>query len=176
MPRKQRCQLIAGLALAGLLLAASYRAQPQTATALTGMVSSDAEGPMEGVLVKAKRVGGTITITVVSDKQGRYAFPPDRLKPGQYNLSIRAAGYDAAEPDTEVTVGRDSSECDLKLTRAKDLTSQIGLGELLASVPATPEQKDTLYSCVGCHAPTPIMQSTYDAEGWQATILANEEL
>lgn len=171
MSRKQLDLLIAGLALAGFLLAASYRAQPQPAAALTGIVSSDAEGPMEGVLVKAKRVGGTITITVVSDKQGRYAFPADRLKPGQYNLSVRAAGYDAAEPDMAVTVGTHSSECDLKLSKTKDLASQIGLGELLASVPATPEQKDTLYSCVGCHAPTPIMKSTYDSEGWQATIL-----
>src|SRR3984893_8147644 len=70
--------------------------------ALTGVVSSDAEGPMEGVLVKAKRVGGTITITVVSDDHGRYAFPADRLKPGEYTLAIRARGYDV--PKTTVTV------------------------------------------------------------------------
>ena len=37
---------------------------------------------MEGVLVKAKAVGGTITVTVVSDEHGHYAFPADRLKPG----------------------------------------------------------------------------------------------
>jgi hypothetical protein len=36
---------------------------------------------MEGVLVSAKRAGSTITVTVVSDAKGRYAFPANRLSP-----------------------------------------------------------------------------------------------
>ena len=35
--------------------------------ALQGTVSSDVEGKMEGVLVSAKKLGGTITVTVASD-------------------------------------------------------------------------------------------------------------
>ena len=50
--------------------------------ALTGLVSSADEGPMEGVLVSAKKDGSTITITVVTDAEGRYSFPADRLAPG----------------------------------------------------------------------------------------------
>ena len=50
--------------------AAPGRAQPSIA--LSGRVSSAEEGPMEGVLVSAKKTGSTITITVVSDEQGRY--------------------------------------------------------------------------------------------------------
>ena len=49
---------------------------------------------MEGVLVSAKKAGSTITITVVSDAQGRYSFPAGKLEPGQYALRIRAVGYD----------------------------------------------------------------------------------
>ena len=49
---------------------------------------------MEGVLVSAKKAGSTITITVVSDKDGRYSFPASKLEPGQYALRIRAVGYD----------------------------------------------------------------------------------
>ena len=45
------------------------------APALSGQVSSAEEGAMEGVLVSAKKAGATITITVVSDKDGRYSFP-----------------------------------------------------------------------------------------------------
>lgn len=37
---------------------------------------------MEGVLVSAKRVGGTITTAVVTGKTGLYVFPHGRLKPG----------------------------------------------------------------------------------------------
>jgi streptogramin lyase len=162
------CLMLAA-AFAGLLLSPECKAQP--ATALTGIVSSDAEGRMEGVLVSAKGVGGTITLTVVSDKNGRYAFPADRLRPGQYNLSIRATGYDASKPDMVVTVGEKSSEVDLKLVKAADVAKQLTLAEWLESVPGTEAQKDTLYGCVGCHASTPIFKSTYDAEGWKATIL-----
>src|SRR5947208_10701757 len=50
---------------------------------LTGQVTSPEEGPMEGVLVSAKRSASTITITVVSDREGRYRFPESRLSPGE---------------------------------------------------------------------------------------------
>src|SRR5262245_26793121 len=64
-----------------------------SAAALTGTVSSQEEGNMEGVLVNAKKEGSNITITVVSDDKGVYSFPADRLAPGKYTISIRAAGY-----------------------------------------------------------------------------------
>ena len=89
-------RLAAALRVALLFLAASLFsvdiATAQNAVALTGQVTSAAEGAMEGVLVNAKK--GTITITVVSDAQGRYSFPARKLSPGQYALSIRAIGYD----------------------------------------------------------------------------------
>ena len=50
------------------LLAAPAAAQ---AEALAGTVSSAEEGAMEGVLVSAKRAGSNMTVTVVTDAQGR---------------------------------------------------------------------------------------------------------
>src|SRR5579864_5650605 len=67
--------------------------------ALTGQVSSQEEGLMEGVLVSAKGAGTNITITVVSDSKGRYSFPKARLKPNKYAISIRAVGYEINSPD-----------------------------------------------------------------------------
>src|ERR1017187_4803380 len=49
------------------------RGQTPASTALSGQVSSKEEGPMEGVLVSAKKAGWTVTITVVTDQQGRYS-------------------------------------------------------------------------------------------------------
>src|SRR5205823_10260853 len=46
-------------------------AQARDAIALSGLVTSEEEGPMEGVLVSAKKSASTITITVVSDREGR---------------------------------------------------------------------------------------------------------
>src|SRR5688572_13170228 len=52
----------------GQALAAS-----DSSAVLSGVVTSEKEGPMEGVLVSAKL--GTVTTTVVTGKEGRYAFP-----------------------------------------------------------------------------------------------------
>ena len=69
-------------------------AQAQSAAALTGQVSSAEEGNMEGVVVSAKKDGSTITVSVVTDAQGRFSFPANRLEPGKYTLKARAVGYD----------------------------------------------------------------------------------
>ena len=88
-----------------LLQAGSAAAQAQSA-ALTGQVSSADEPAMEGVLVSAKKVGSAVTVTVVTNEQGRYAFPADRLELGSYAISIRAIGYKLDGPKTaEVAAG-----------------------------------------------------------------------
>jgi hypothetical protein len=86
-------------ALAWLTLApAQAQAQAQAGAALSGQISSAEEGAMEGVLVSAKREGSTITTTVVSNDKGAFSFPADRLAPGHYNITIRAAGYSLTGP------------------------------------------------------------------------------
>jgi virginiamycin B lyase len=149
---------------------ASHAQAGAAAVVVSGVVNSEAEGAMEGVLVSAKRVGSTISTTVVTDKQGRYSFPAGSLNPGEYKLSIRATGYDAANPNTTVTVGQKPTTVNLKLNKARDLASQLSSAEWFISIPGTPEQKDLLYRCIQCHTATPILQSTYDATGWLATI------
>src|SRR5215813_12007499 len=66
--------------------------------ALSGKVTSAEEGAMEGVLVSAKKEGGTITITVVSDASGQFSFPASKLGSGKYAITIRAIGYDLQGP------------------------------------------------------------------------------
>src|SRR5262249_51697185 len=82
--------------------------------ALTGSVSSQEEGPMEGVLVSAKKAGSTMRVTVASDQMGRYAFPRNRLEPGTYALSIRAVGYELDATKVEV-VSQKTATAELKL-------------------------------------------------------------
>ena len=95
--KTRRLLLIAGGALAALLLQAAsvrFHAQSQTPSALSGQVTSTEEGPMEGVVVSAKKDGSTISISVVTNAAGRFAFPVARLEPGHYALKARAAGYE----------------------------------------------------------------------------------
>src|SRR5262245_22290030 len=96
--------LTMALLSAALPFACPVAAQTQPAAALAGKVTSQDEGAMEGVLVSAKRAGSTMTVTVVSNAQGQYSFPRDRLEPGKYAVTIRAIGYELSAP-AQVDVG-----------------------------------------------------------------------
>ncbi len=166
--------VIAGLAVNLFLFQTGYDAHPaaaQTAVALTGQISSTDEGPMEGVLVSAKKSGSTVTITVVSDDKGRYSFPAKKLEPGQYSLFIRAVGYELVGSSViEVSAGK-SVNADLTLRKTQDLAAQLTNAEWLASVPGTQQQKSTLLSCVGCHTVERIVRSKYDIASFTQAIL-----
>src|SRR5205809_994381 len=85
--------LAVGLGLAVIALAITSFGQRGTIQALTGTVSSAEESRMEGVLVSAKHEGSNRIVTVVSNAEGVYSFPRNRLEPGRYDVSIRAVGY-----------------------------------------------------------------------------------
>src|SRR2546425_5911597 len=102
--------IILGLVFAGLVTA-----QNPSPSALTGKVTSQSEGTMEGVIVGAKKVGSTITTWVVSNAQGQYSFPRDRMQPGKYAVSIRAVGYEL--PSTSIDVTAPPTQLDLSLQK-----------------------------------------------------------
>jgi streptogramin lyase len=146
--------------MTGLVLAG---AQAQGASALTGLVTSAEEGPMEGVLVSAKKDGGTITVTVVSDQKGDYSFPTDRLDPGHYTIAIRAAGYNLDGPKA-VDVAGAGTKADIKLAKTKNLANQLSNAEWMLSAPGPDNVKGNLINCVECHTVQRIFASTHDAE------------
>jgi virginiamycin B lyase len=159
------------LSLAGALLIQSLAigaAFGETAPALVGHVSSNEEGAMEGVVVSAKRDGATITISVVTDQQGHYAFPATTLTPGHYALSIRAIGYELTGPDVADIVPERTTTADLKLVKTKDLASQLNSGEWLLSLPGTETQKKGLLNCNDCHSLPHIPASSHTAEEFVA--------
>jgi len=150
--------------LFGIFSAPSYA---QSQAALAGKVSSAEEGAMEGVLVSAKKTGSTITVTVVSDAEGRYHFPDKKLSPGKYALTIRAAGYELEAP----RVLDKAAVADLKLKKADDLAAQLSNGEWMASMPGDDRQKGQLLNCVGCHTLQRIARSKYDADTFMKAVL-----
>src|SRR5260370_42689951 len=124
----RRILFIAALGLVVVLsfaISESLRGQAPTSVALAGQVSSQEEGPMEGVVVSAKRAGSTVTVSVVSDQQGRYRFPRERLEPGTYSLKMRAVGYDLDDVGPVEVTPEKTATADLKLHKAKDLSSQL---------------------------------------------------
>jgi virginiamycin B lyase len=158
--------LIAGLSL----VSASVRADERAPAALTGAVTSDAEGAMEGVVVTARKDGSIVSTSVTTDAKGRYAFPESRLEPGHYTIAIRAVGYDLNTPASANVAAERTSNLDLKLDKTRDLASQLSNAEWMMSIPGSEEQKATLLDCQGCHTLERIARSTHDVNEWMATI------
>ena len=157
--------ILLGTVLLGTALAALMKAETPSHAALTGKVTSMEEGPMEGVIVGAKKAGSTITTWVVSDAQGRFSFPRDRMDEGKYAISIRAIGYEL--PATSVDVTEQPAQMDLQLNKVKTnskLAQQLSNAEWLLSVPGTDEEKGMLGNCVTCHTLQRIMFSRYDTD------------
>ena len=138
------------VAAIALLVVASIQAAPSLAQTLTGTVSSAAEGAMEGVLVSAQEAGSPITVTVVSDAQGRFRFPDGDCRPG----TIRCA---FAPPATISTARKPSNSAPapadvaIKLRKTADLAAQLTNTEWFMSMPGTAEQKRPLIECMSCH-------------------------
>jgi streptogramin lyase len=138
------------------------------APALSGRVTSTAEGAMEGVLVSAKREGSNKTVTVVSHADGRYSFPNDRLEPGGYAVTVRAVKYvlPGHAANAEIAAGK-TAQVDLALEGANplELAYQMTDPEWLASYPIDDRTKWELFrDCSRCHTLRRPSMSTYDAE------------
>jgi streptogramin lyase len=151
------------IVLAVLSLASAPLAQAPAAPRLTGLVSSSEEGPMEGVLVSVRRAGSSITVTVVTDEQGRYRFPADRIEPGEHSFRIRAIGYDLEGPASTDVKAQGTTTADLKLRRAHDVAGQLTNAEWLASFPGSEEQKASVRGCAHCHTLELVTRSRHDA-------------
>src|SRR5882672_1028124 len=169
----KRVLLIAVGALTAILLqtaTARLHAQSQTPSALSGQVTSTEEGPMEGVVVSAKKDGSPISISVVTNPAGRFTFPAGRLEPGHYALKARAAGYELDGSSAGDLASGQEVKAAIKLKKVKDLSTHLTNAEWLTSIPGTDEQKRFLLNCTGCHTLERIMKSTHDAAEFMEVI------
>ena len=158
----------AASAAVGIMTAALGANVAHAEAGLAGQVTGP-DGPMEGVLVTAKKAGSTVSYTVASDAKGHYGFPAGKIEAGDYSLRIRATGFDlegaGKDGALKTTIdGQNPSTADLKLAKTKNLASQLTNAEWLMSMPGTDDQKAQLLNCVGCHTLERIVRSTHSAD------------
>src|SRR4051794_15911188 len=156
-------QAFLAMAGAACIMASGAGRDSAVAQSLTGHVTSAEEGNMEGVVVSARKAGATVTVSVISDADGKFSFPAAKLETGSYALKIRAIGYELDGPKT-VEVGASAAPIALKLRKTRNLAAQLSNGEWVMSIPGTPEQKAQLDRCTSCHTLDRPLKSTFDAE------------
>jgi virginiamycin B lyase len=159
-----------GMTALAVVLAQDTSARAQGSAAISGQVSSQAEGAMEGVVVTAHRDGSTVSVSVTTDAKGQFVFPESRLEPGHYNLAIRAVGYDLAALAAADVVSEKTANLDIKLDKTKNLPGQLTNAEWMMSMPGTEEQKAFLLNCVGCHTLERVARSTHDVDEWMQVV------
>jgi virginiamycin B lyase len=165
MTRTENCLLNISAVLAVGLVQVGFDAplaRAQSAAILTGHVSSAEEGPMEGVVVSARKDAATITVSVVTDQEGKYTFPAGRLEAGRYQLSIRAGGYELESPKAVELSAAQPATAEIKLRATSHIVSQLTDGEWLANMPGTDSQKKFLLGCNSCHTLQRIVRSFHD--------------
>jgi virginiamycin B lyase len=170
---KSTAMLSLTAAVAALLwqaTAPSARADEPTPAAIAGQVTSAAEGAMEGVVVTAHKDGSIVSVSVVTDAKGQYAFPENRLEPGHYTLAIRAVGYDLSAPAATTVSGEQTSNVDLRLVPTKNLPNQLTDAEWMMSFPGTDDQKAALLNCTSCHTLERIALSTHNVDEWMHVV------
>src|SRR5258708_17063293 len=87
----QRMQKILGL-LSAFIFFTSFA----YGSTITGSVKGPDGAPFKGAFVQAQNTKTRITVNVLSQKDGRYRF--ENLPGGDYELRIRAIGYNANPP------------------------------------------------------------------------------
>jgi virginiamycin B lyase len=137
------------------------------ADALSGTVAA-AGAPIEGVVVTVRRSG--IATSVVSDAQGRYHFPRDRLAVGDYAVSIKAAGFDLDNAAPISIAASQSKIADLALVQTKDMAAQLSNTEWYMSWPGQDEDKRLSRGCTHCHTYERIARSTHTADQFMQVI------
>lgn len=166
--RRLIVMLTAGATSHLLQCATIVQASAESPTTLVGRVTSEAEGPMEGVVVSAKKNGVTITTSVVTDARGRYAFPGGRLSVGEYTITIRAVGYELDAPALVSVTAGNAATADLKLRKSRVLSTQLTNAEWLDSMPGSYDEKRSAFNCALCHDYQRIVNSTHKSEEWPA--------
>jgi virginiamycin B lyase len=162
-----RLKRYAAMLAAGIAVV-SYQGKSwaQNEPALAGEVRSQEEGAMAGVPVTATRVNSTITVTAITDDQGRYSFPADRLGPGAYTLTIRATGYDLDGKPAATVAAEQTATADIKLKKTRNLVAQMTSAEWLASWPGTDTEKRLVADCMSCHTLERVARSNHPADEW----------
>ena len=161
----------AGLAQVGWNTERLYAAEHTSL--LIGTVTSPSGEKVGGVTVSARRAGQAITASVFTDGQGRYYFPP--LENGSYHLWAQAVGWDTA--DRQVDLKGSIQQQDLVLKETKDFVAQLSGDQLVAALPedtAAHRRMKAVFVgvCTECHAANMALQNRFDAQGWEAIIIA----
>ncbi|GAB3287441.1 hypothetical protein GCM10027297_32170 [Parahaliea aestuarii] len=123
-------------------------------------------------MVIARGTGSDVLTAVTSGPDGRFTFPAQRLQPGQYTITVRAAGWQLSPGQHQVEVAVSSpARLSLSLQQVDEpsqLASQLTSLGWINSFPGSQAQKSLLVrnmvNCGFCHSLERVARSGHSAE------------
>ncbi len=136
------------------------------AATVTGNVKGPDGTPFEGAFVQAINAKTHITISVLSDKQGRYSV--ENLPAGEYQVRVRAVGF-TADPHSAVNLSADQNvSFEFALQKGTVRWSDLNLYQGKKLMPEGKGKETLSTNCFICHGFQTRMASVRrDEEGWR---------
>ena len=135
---------------------------------ITGTVKGPDGTPFEGAFLQAQNTKTRITVNVLSDKDGRYRV--ENLQAGEYELRIRAMGYNA-KPFSGVNLTSDQNTAlDFALQKGTVRWSDLSIYQGVKLFPESKgkEKQEFVSTCMGCHGFQGRMAAVHrDKAGWR---------
>ena len=147
------------------MLAASYG----EAATITGTVTGPDGAPVRAAFVQARNAKTKITVSVLSNNQGRYRV--ENLAAGDYRLEVIASGF-KADPKNGVTLAVDQNATyDFPLQQGMVRWNELSFYQGLRLLPDA-KGKDLFFRyCFACHGFESRMATvTRNEDGWRARV------
>jgi streptogramin lyase len=142
---------------------------PSDAATIAGTVKGPDGAPLRAAFVQARNTGMKMTVSVLSDNDGRYLI--ENLPAGDYRLSIRAIGYKADPRDgVKLTADQNLSQDFALQTGMVDWTD-LSIYQGLQLLPEAPGKRTLAENCLGCHGFQSKMAAfRRDADEWRVRV------
>ena len=147
----------------GSIIAAMSGADAAT---ISGTVTGPDGQPFRGAFVQARNLKTKITVSVLSDNNGRYRV--ENLLAGEYRLQMRAIGF-KADPKSGITLAADQNVTqDLALQQGMVRWSDISMHQGKKLLPEARGKEELFTHCMACHGFESRMAAVVrDEDGWR---------
>jgi len=147
----------------------SLAASQASAATISGTVVGPDGAPMRAVFVQARHPGMKMTVSVLTDNQGKYFV--ESLPAGDYDVSIRATGYKAdPKPGMKLSADQNASQ-DFRLQTALIDWTDISIYQGLQLLPDARGKQMMAANCLGCHGFQSKMAAfRHDQDGWRVRV------
>jgi virginiamycin B lyase len=149
-----------------ILIAASLSAPCADAATIMGTVKGPDGAPFRGAFVQARHAALKMTVSVLTDNQGRYVA--ENLPEGDYRVGVRAIGF-KTDLKTGVKLSADqNASFDFALASTPVRWSDISIYQGLELLPEARGKKTLFDNCLSCHGFQSRMAATVrDEDGWR---------